>query len=257
MKRAYFFFIKYQIEFLTFIFALLLSLASFSFFTDPNKQLTASVAVILASLLVIILTRYKEKSFIYSALTWRSDKTKWIGYGDFDLSKAKGSFMLTNADPGFIYSNCLNWTNYFIEFDFQIGTNCLGVILRAVNLSNYIMLQVTTSGIRPHIRINGGWAVWEAKQVNLDNNLSLDKWYHAKITCENSEIFIQLYDNNQKIFDRVWKMPTGNLVFNFKKDEKDPGVNIPFPINLEFGSAGFRNFGYEKAFIKSVLIQKI
>jgi len=46
--------------------------------------------------------------------------------------------------------------------------------------------------------------------------------------------------------------------FTFKKDENDAApLHIPFPINLEYGTIGFRNSGSEKALVRYVLIEKI
>ena len=117
------------------------------------------------------------------------------------------------------------------------------------------MGDTSTTGIRPHIRVNGGWSIWEAKEAGLETNISLDKWYRARISCDNGEIFIKLYCDDELIFDRNWKIPIGNVVFKFKYNEKES--EVPFSINLEYGSAGFRNSGDEKAFIRNVLIQKL
>ena len=123
------------------------------------------------------------------------------------------------------------------------------------------MIQINSSDIRPHIRINGGWKCWEAQEsgLTIDQPISKDKWYKCKIFCDKDEINIRLYDNDHCFFNRNWKIPRGNIVFSFHKNEKDiaDNIKIPFSINLEYGSADFRNFGDEKAFIKNVLIQKL
>jgi hypothetical protein len=193
-------------------------------------------------------------------LTKRKNKDDWIGRGIFEYTRTENCFLITNSDPGYIYSKCLIWSDYKFSFEFKIIKKCLGAILRAVNLSNYVMLQITPSGIRPHIRINGGWKWWECSEVNLDfeNRLSSDKWYTCLFSCEKGSINIKLFDGKNKIFDREWNIPQGSLVFQFKKDEQDLSpINIPFPINLEYGSIGFRNWDDEKALIKNILIEKI
>jgi len=257
MKRIYFFLKAYYVDIAVALIGVFGVFAAWKYGQTTNIQQIVSLTVLVVTLLVIIYLRSREKDFIFSALTWRRDREKWIGYGTFQLSRVCSAYEIINADPGYIHSDVLTWSDYSLSFDFKIGNKCLGVIVRAVNLANYVMLQITPSGIRPHIRVNGGWKKWEAKELGLDVGLSLDKWYKAIISCDKGEVFIGItcYDGTR--FDRVWNIPVGNLVFNFKKEDKDTGVDIPFPINLEYGSIGFRNWGDEKAFVKNVLVEKL
>jgi hypothetical protein len=122
------------------------------------------------------------------------------------------------------------------------------------------MLQIGRTGIRPHIRINGGWCVWESKEVDLTfKELSLDHWYKCRLSCDKGSIGIEFINGNkEQVFNRQWNLPVGNVVFIFKRDDNDnTPVNIPLPINLEYGSIGFRNSGSEQSLIKNVLIEKI
>ncbi|KKS41296.1 MAG: hypothetical protein UV05_C0057G0005 [candidate division CPR1 bacterium GW2011_GWA2_42_17] len=257
MKRIYYFFKAYFIDIVVAIIGALGVLFAWIYGQGEVIRQTISLLVIFVTLLIIIYLRSRKKDFLFSALTWRRDKEKWIGYGTFQLSRVCKAYEIVNADPGYIISDGLTWSDYSLSFDFKIGNKCLGVIVRGVNLANYVMLQITQSGIRPHIRINGGWKWWEVNESELEIKISPDKWYHARISCDKSEIFIKITCSDGAQFDRVWNIPTGNLVFNFKKDESDTGTNIPFPINLEYGSVGFRNWGDEKAFVKNVLVEKI
>ena len=137
--------------------------------------------------------------------------------------------------------------------------------MRAINLSNYVMLQIDkrTEGIRPHIRINGGWKAWEAKDCDFafhqEHVLSLDNWYQCHIECVNRSINIKLSseDGKEEIFNRQWHIPPGSIIFSFDSGDKGLKVVIPFSISLEYGSIGFRNNGDESALIKEVLIKKL
>ena len=115
------------------------------------------------------------------------------------------------------------WSDYRYVFEFKIIRSCLGVILRAINLSNYVMLQIGQTGIRPHIKVNGAWTAWEFKDVDLDfeSNLKLDNWYKCMISCEKDIINIRILKNKNSIFDRDWIIPSGQINFAFKKDEED------------------------------------
>ena len=259
MKRLYYFLKSYKFDLLTSFSAIILACVNYHFTSDQKIQLQFSILIATFFLLIIIFIRKREQDFIFSALTWRRDKEVWFGYGEFEFNRVHNAYIITNSDPGFINSKCLTWSDYQINFDFKIANQALGIIVRAVNLSNYVMIQINPSSIRPHIRVNGGWKWWEVKDtaLRIETPLSLDKWYKAQISCDKNEISIRLCNDKNCIFDRVWEIPNGNLVFSFKKQEGHSGVYIPFPINLEYGSVGFRNCGDEQAFIKHVLIQKI
>jgi len=262
MKRVKYFFKSYKTDFITAVFAALTAAATFRYAQDPRSKFWLSVIILSTSLLVIIYTRFRERDFVFSALTWRSDKESWLGYGLFELSRAQTAYVITNSEPGIIYGKCLAWSDYLFEFDFKIANVCLGIIVRAVNLANYVMLQINTdtNGIRPHIRVAGGWKWWEAKEskLELESPLSLDQWYKCQVVCDKNIITIRLFDGSKMLFDRIWEIPQGMLVFSFKKNAEDKqSVDIPFPITLEYGSVGFRNAGAEKVFVKNVLIQKL
>lgn len=213
--------------------------------------------IILISAVIVIYLRLREKKFYFISLTRREHKDDWIGKGGFDYERIHNCFSITNSESGYIFSKCLTWSDYKFFFKFKISKDCLGVIVRAVNLSNYIMLQIQPNGVKPHIRINGGWKWWEPEDTKMSftNSLSLDKWYKCVLSCNKGTIDIKLLDDDQPLFERQWAIPDGKVVFPFKNDSLS--IDIPFPINLEYGSIGFRNWGDEKALIKDILVQKI
>lgn len=246
------------------IFGFLLAIGSalIAYRYAQNQQLLLIFGILIPFILltIVIYSKIKDKPFYFISLTDRKEKDDWIGRGQFEYSRVNNCFQITKADPGCIYSKCLNWDNYKYGFDFKIRKACLGVILRAVNLSNYIMMQITEKGVRPHIRINGAWTVWESESVNLvfPKNLLLESWYKCEFVCDKETINVRIYNENKKILDREWEIPQGSLTFPFKREENDPKpITIPFAINLEYGSVGFRNSGNEKALVKNVLIEKI
>lgn len=274
MKRIFYFLKEYKYDFLVALLTVAIVIVAFIFFEDRFDILLVSSAVIILFLAVVIYLHSKDKDFYFISLTKRENKDNWIGKGNFDYSRTNKCFSLTNADPGYIYSKCLNWSDYNLSFDFKMISDCVGVIVRAVNLSNYLMLQIREDVIRPHIRINGEWRVWEPRMTNLtfEKKLSLDKWYKCLIYCEKDCINIRIFDGKVKIFDREWNIPKGKIVFEFEgrdsfksgkyreilapEKKKDIKVHIPLSINLEYGSVGFRNWDYEKALIKNLLVEK-
>lgn len=230
-----------------------------------------SILVVFVSMLIIVGLKVRDKSFYFISLKRRKQKDEWIGSGYLDYKREENCYSISESESGYIYSKCLTWSDYSFSFKFKIIKHCLGFIVRAINLSNYVMMQIDmrTKGVRPHIRVNGGWHLWEAKDSKLvfhpRKELSLDHWYQCHISCVSRSIDIKIYteDGKELIFDRKWDIPSGKLVFSFYgKSETDSTyektkVDIPFPINLEYGSMGFRNYGDEKALIKEVLIKKL
>ncbi len=255
MKRIRYFIRSYIFDIIAAISGVILVIITLS--PDSKMRMVVSLIIVTLTLLVIIYTRLRAKKFVFSALTWRRDGDSWMGYGKFEYSRTEDAFNITQAHPGFIHNECLTWTNYSLDFDFKIENRCLGVVVRAVNLSNYVMLQITGQGIRPHILINGAWKIWEAKQSNLDGNIPFNIWCNTKITLDKNDITIIIYDKKKEIFNHHWNIPAGIVVFNYRKSESESGIDIPFRINLEYGSAGFRNDGAESAYIRNFLIEKI
>ncbi|MFA5199902.1 MAG: hypothetical protein WC442_03220 [Candidatus Omnitrophota bacterium] len=253
-----YFYREYKRDLFITLFAILSTVTSF--LLKPKMQFSLSLIIIFVSLIIIIYFRVKEKDFYFISFKKRENKDDWTGKGYFDYLRTERCFLISDSDSGYIYSKSLTWSDYRVSFEFKIFRDCLGIILRAVNLSNYAMLQIKTYGIRPHVRVNGGWFVLEAKDVNLSfkDELSLDKWYKCFLSCEKGSINIKIFDKKDKLFDRNWDIPQGNLYFDFKKDENDSNsIKIAFPINLEYGSVGFRNAGTEKALVQSLLIERI
>lgn len=252
----YYFILNYWKDIIAAISAIISIIAKFIW---PQQNIVISISIIFASLIVIIYLRSKEREFYPISLTNRKDKDDWIGNGNFEYSIINKCFFITNADSGYIYSKCLTWSNYKYDFEFKILNKVIGVVVRAVNLSNYVMLQIGYNGIRPHIKVNGGWRVWEISEANLcfEKILVPDKWYKCIILVEKNSINIKLLDGKNIIFNREWEIPS-KLIFSFRKDENDQNpIKILLPINLEYGSIGFRNCGDEKALIKNILIKKI
>ena len=260
MKRIIYGFKYFKFDILTTVSAIGFIVLAFLFWQNQLTLMLTSALMSTIFLITVIYLKVKDKDFYFISLTRREDKEDWIGDGKFEYSRVNKCFQITKASPGCIYSKCLNWSDYRYEFEFKLKNKCLGAVLRAVNLSNYVMMQITQTGIRPHVLVNGGWMAWESNETNLEflKKLSFEGWYKCELICDKGIIHIRVFSGKEIILEREWQLPQGVITFAYKKDEEDTSpINIPFPINLEYGSAGFRNFGNEKALIKNVLLEKI
>jgi hypothetical protein len=264
-----------KIEILTALFAVAGYTASYYLVEQPQHSFFLNIAISLIAMLFFIYSKTRERDFYFISLRRSKDKEDWIGEGTFQYERTQNAYTITNSGSGFIFPKCLIWSDYKLRFDFKIIKISLGVILRATNLSNLVMLQIFDTGIKAHIRINGFWQAWDPKETHLEfkEKLNLDDWYTSSMQCDKSSIRIRIFkwvehanqDNPSEtslqpepIFDRVWKIPSGSMSYMWKREEiNEPEAIVPFPINLEYGTVGFRNDGAENALVKDVLIEKI
>lgn len=260
MKKALYFVRTYKFDLLTALFAAISYYVAFRFAQDSTTLLWSSLFITLVSVVLIIFIRLRDRDFYFVGLSTREDKDEWIGKGIFEYKRTHNAYLITESEPGYVYSKCFTWNDYKYEFEFKIINLCLGAIVRAVNLSNYLMFQIREDGIRPHIRVNGGWRPWEHQEVGLTfhENLSLDKWYKCSLSCEKDLINIKLQDKKEAIFQRSWSIPSGRIAFPFPQRDEDPNPpTIHFPVDLDYGTIGVRNANEEKALVKNVLVERI
>ena len=258
VKTFYYFVKKQKYELLTCFFAIA-SLIAINCF---KWSYLWSIMIVFISTLTIIYLRIRDKLFYFISLRRRKQKDEWIGSGDFNYTRNEDCFKISNSDSGYIYTKCLTWNAYTFSFKFKIIKHCIGIIVRAVNLSNYAMFQIDmrTNGIRPHLRINGGWKWWEANEcgLNFTQTPSLDNWYQCHISCENKSINVKLTseDGKEEIFNRSWDIPMGSILFHLSSEDGSSKFSIPYSIILDYGTVGFRNNADEAALVKEVLVKK-
>ena len=260
MKQLYFFAKENWQELLSSLGAVTTTVLSI-YIQNELWNIIFSVTTVIILLLLIILLKKKQKKFFYLSMLKRDNVQGWLGTGKFEYKSISKSFYISHNDPGHIFAPTLNWSDYSFSFLFKIENVCVGAIVRAVNLSNFIMLQIRENGIRPHIKINGSYKAFEFEETGFSftEKLSKDEFYKCYIRAENNQLYIKISLLDHMIFQRVWNIPTGTMIFEFKETSEDtkPKASIPFPINLEYGSVGFRNSGNESALIKDVLVEKL
>jgi hypothetical protein len=227
---------------------------------QPRAAFILSIAVTLLATIVIIYSKTREKDFYFLPLQSRSDKDDWLGEGKFEYDRIHNAFVITGSYSGFIFSKALAWSDYRFEFEFKLLHASIGAIVRATNLSNLVMLQIFEDHIKAHIRINGLWLAWEPPVTGLrfEEKLNPNRWHRCQLECDKNSIQIRVYQTRRAmILDRPWNIPVGPLAFLAESQDKQTRISIPFPINLEFGTVGFRNDGAENAAIKNSLLEKL
>jgi hypothetical protein len=205
MKSVLFQLKIYIYDILTTFVSVFLIYTAFKYNNNPQNILLYSLIINLVYLLIIIYLRIRERDSYFLSFKNRKHKDDWIGAGELDFSRSDQCFSITNSEAGYIFSKCLAWSNYKYSFEFKIINRCLGVLMRSVNLSNCIMMQISTEGVNPHIRVNGSWKVWNHKDLNFtfDNNLSLNRWYKGEFLCDNNTVNIKIFLNGKCFFEYV------------------------------------------------------
>jgi hypothetical protein len=261
--RIRYFFRKNKLEIRAFIFAAIGYCTAYVFSDQPGWRLTISVAVTLTATIIVVYSKTRDRDFYFLPLQGPNEKDDWMGEGTFQYERIQNSYIITKSYSGFIFSKSLTWSDYLFDFEFKILNVSIGAIVRATNLSNLVMLQIFDNGIKAHIRVNGLWKDWDPATANLQfsNKLDLDHWYRCRLECDKRSIRIRLHDmaGSQK-FDREWIIPQGIIAFQILDASPEGQITrgaIPFPINLEYGTIGFRNDGMEKSAVRNVLIDKL
>lgn len=255
---------KHWRELLSFAFAILSALVAFVFSTQPG--LIFGISILLTTLLstLTLYFLFREKDFYYLALDNYNDQENWFGSGEFKFDKTNNAYLIANTDAGFIFSQCLNWKDYLLEGEFKILNRNLGVIVRATNTSNYVMLQITKNSVRPHIRANGGWLpVYEVNKTGLsfEKEIKDGKWYKFSFTIKGERAEIKIYDKNEYLINKDWQFIRGNIAVQiFKKGQRDNDSStheLDISVSYDYGSIGFRSSHGESALVRNLLIRAI
>lgn len=249
---------QYEHEFIAFIVNVVTALVSF-LLTNPGVAFVLTIGVFTLSIFVVIYFKTKDRDFYFMPLDRPGCEKDWVGRGKFSYVRNENCFEITDSHAGYIFPKIAIWDDYKLECDFKIVNMSLGCIVRAVNLSNYVMYQLFYDRIKPHLRINGEWIVTEEK--SFENKLKPDKWYKLTIICEKRGIRINVKDEKETLFDRHFVIPPQMGVvyreLNQKGEEIKRQTQLLQNIYFDFGSAGFRDHGDERAFVKNVFLEKL
>lgn len=252
-------FIKlYKYDFIAFIVNILVAYIAFQF-RDNVLVFIGSAFFFTCSLIFIIYQRTKDKDFYLITLDRPGHDYDWVGRGVFKFIRNENAYEITNSSVGFIYPKTSLWDDYYFECDFKILKTSLGLIFRAQNLSNCVMIQVFSNKIRSHLRINGEWIVYEENQIGA--NLNNDTWYRVQAYCEKRKIRIKISDDGKSLMDRHILIPDNIAVVvrqeQTKNNEPKETIRQVLNVDFDFGSFGLRNFGHESALVKNIYVEKL
>ena len=250
----------YKYELIAFVVNVVTTITSLMLKDSSDVAAILAVVIFIISIFIVIYFRTQDRDFYFLPLNKPGNEKDWVGRGRFAYLRSEKCFEITNSHAGYIFSKTLLWDDYKLECDFKIVNISIGCIVRAIDLSNYVMYQLFHDRIKPHFRINGRWIILE--EVRLEDSLKPDKWYKLIIICEKRNVRIVVYDEKLAVFDRYWKIPN-QITISYKQiiegDKRKREREIMFlqEINFDFGAIGSRNHGDEQAFIKNVFIEKL
>jgi hypothetical protein len=248
---------NYRYELVAFVIDIAVTLVAFIVTTQYIAFISALI-IFLISTFVVIYFKTKDKDFYYYPFDIPGQEQDWVGRGDLKFIRNERCFEITNSYVGFILPKTSNWDDYRYELDFKITNISFGFIVRAVNLSNYVMHQIFLDYIKPHLRINGQWIIMD--KITLENKLKSDIWYKLSVVCEKRNVRVQIKNINTIVFDQYIKIPSEIVVT--KKELDTDGKEIHETrfmqnVDFDFGAVGVRNDRSERALIKNIFIEKL
>jgi hypothetical protein len=163
---------------------------------------------------------------------------------------------VTDSNSGCLLKNHY-WKNFEMTFQckFPNGTDnqVIGIIFRAKNLSDYLMVQIhhDESQINPHVRMEG---IWERIYGNWPvTNLTRNRLFNVNLKVIDEKVNLSI--NGTEVLS--WFIPTNSDIrTSGTSDTKDAFVpKIDF--RSIYGKVGFRAYENEGAIIKNLKIKRI
>ncbi|MDO8498561.1 MAG: hypothetical protein Q7S44_02140 [bacterium] len=228
------------------------------------------------------LLKWKNKagSYRFTLKSWPND---WIIQGGSVVKQNPPSLLVQMSESGCLLKKCI-WKNFKMKFqmkflmdefkeDSRYNMRYLGVLLRALNLDSYYMLELIveegTLYAKPHVRYLGDWELINLVPVcKIDTN----NFIKVKIEAKKGEK-VELSINGESLYQ--WILPT-HVDINFKVNKNGDGkknseeVNLlsesklgdsdiipEIPFRNNFGMIGFRAYPGQGAIIRSLQVDPI
>jgi hypothetical protein len=152
------------------------------------------------AMIILILWHKLNRLNNYVAISFKDNFTKnlsknWDYQGKWELVHG-GELSVTQSPMGGITKVGQLWRDYSFEFNAIIVHPPIGWVVRAQDLSNYYMIQLTPTKVRPHLRFGGEWLVLSEKE----HKLSISENTPFKVRTEVRGLEIRVYVNDKEIY---------------------------------------------------------
>lgn len=186
----------------------------------------------------------------YVGMSFKDDFKKdlnknWDYHGKWELVHG-GELSVTQSEMGGITKVGHLWKDYSFEFNAVIVHDRIGWIVRAQDLLNYYMIQLTPTMVRPHLRIGGNWIVLSENPHPLRINLNEPMRIRTEVRGSEARVYVndkEMYYNNE-LFSMKF------LQVKVEEDGKELKVgplqsNVVVVPAFSTGRVGFRMAGQE------------
>jgi hypothetical protein len=253
-----FFFRRYRDDALTLLASIVVYAVSARFVKEPWLLFGLSVGISVLAAIVIVTLKARRRGFIWLSMRGRHHGEGWIGQGGFSYTRIEHGYRITQSHDGVILAHTLAWSDYCLRFMFRLENASLGVIVRAANLGNLVMLQVFVDRIKAHIRVNGAWLNWDRlPSLSFGAPLALGVWYGCEMSCDKRNVRITINGAGEERPVLNWAIPAGMVVLGSGGPEISGTLTTPFAVNYDYGAIGFRNDGVESALVRHILVERL
>jgi hypothetical protein len=174
----------------------------------------------------------------------------WESKGSLPLRiSSDNELIITDCSEGCITKTGAFWENYDLLFKANITTLCLGIIVRATDIDNYEMIQITPTTIVPHRKI-----------LVPTDDIQFVKDASGKVSHVNIPPYMVGWQVGPQL---AIKYDTKNGWFDVKVSVQGSSASLSIngveflstiPLHNPYGRIGFRNHGIERALVKDIRI---
>ena len=208
-----------------------------------NLQLVAIGVLAMAILLlfgrIYRLERHSPISFNDNFKSIEALRKRWHYEGGWTIPK-RGEIRVTQSPSGGMTRVGQLWTDYSFEFTGVLEHEVIAWIVRAQDLSNYYMIQLTPTQIRPHLRYLDQWIYFQ----NTDHQLTIQANHPIRVRTEVRNIEIRVFVNGKEIYNNEKLFGTKFIALKDEETSKTLRAVVPA---FTTGRVGFRQAGNERA----------
>jgi len=175
--------------------------------------------LVLVIFVVSMLVIWRKVRFLeeYVGVSFKDDfkqglKKNWAYHGKWELVHG-GELSVTQSEIGGITSVGHLWRDYRFEFTAIIVHDRIGWIVRAQDLFNYYMIQLTPTMVRPHLRLGGKWILLSENPHSLSISLNQPIVVRTDVRGLEARIYVngkEVYYNNELFSIKFLRFPSSD-----------------------------------------------
>ena len=169
--------------------------------------------------------------------------------------KGKPVLTVTHSELGGLVIPCLSWTDYEVEFATRILNQCTGWLIRASSLNDCVMIQITATHVRPHVRAGGVWLLIGEYEHNLP--IKTSEWYGIRTLARGAWVTVYVTIDGKEhmvLQSRILgtRPPVRAEIELVGSEPAGDKASQLLSVSVRTGSFGFRLYGSEEAQFRSL-----